>query len=104
MGCHNCCHSTCSDKNIRDFECPKCERYMELCYGEDSCECAGEYGVDLYCVECKWKQSKEEYKEKCQDIIETKIHEIMNIMDINNMKKRQQIFDEINNLLEKYFI
>jgi len=103
MGCHNCCHFTCSDKNIIDFECPKCERYILLCYGEDTCECAGEYGIILYCPECKWEESTEEYEKKCQDIIETKIHEIMNIMEIFDSNKRQAFFDEINNVIEKKF-
>ncbi len=54
--CDHCAHSSC-EKAV-DYECPNCEQFIELCYGEDICQCAGFYGTDIKCTNCDWSLIK----------------------------------------------
>ena len=100
--CNKCCHCSCAEKTV-DYECPKCKHYIELCYGEDTCECAGIYGTDIYCTECDWslsKDEKEEYVNSNKDIIDDKINEIQSILvnlnfELDKSKSSKELIKKI---------
>ena len=94
--CDKCCRDY--DQHI-DYICPKCNTFIELCYGEGTYQCAGFYGIDIYCINCNWsmrKNNSKDYIDNNMCIIDSKLIEIDNI--IKNISKNGKELNLINDI------